>query len=61
MLVSARSGVGWGPRSGFAGRGAGLHQTRRENANQERAPRDPGWFALESSGLWIGVDAVLIV
>ena len=37
MLVSARSGVGWGPRSGFAGRGAGLHQTRRENANQDRA------------------------
>ena len=25
-----------------AGRGAGLHQTRRENANQDRAARDPG-------------------
>ena len=36
--------LGGGPRSGFAGRGAGLHQTRRENANQGRAPRDPGWF-----------------
>jgi ABC-type methionine transport system ATPase subunit len=26
----SRSGVGWGPRTGFAGRGAGLHQTRRK-------------------------------
>ena len=40
----------WFPRAaelggappGFAGRGAGLHQTRRENANHDRAPRDPG-------------------
>ena len=41
--------LGGGPRSGFAGRGAGLHQTRRENANQDRAPRDPGWSRCEKT------------
>ncbi len=42
MLVSARSGVGWGAPLRLCRAGAGLHQTRRENASQDRAPRDPG-------------------
>ena len=49
--------LGGGPRSGFAGRGAGLHQTRRENANQERAPRDPGELRPSFLSVWPLVDS----
>jgi hypothetical protein len=35
----SRSGVGWGPRAGFAGLRAGLHQARRQKATHGSASR----------------------